>query len=166
MLKPGDGVLLLEPYYGYHLNSILLSGTEPQFLTLAPPEFALDEAELHAAIRPHTRAIVMCTPSNPSGRMFTEAELRMLDRVAREHDLLVITDEIYEYLTYDGRRHVSPATVATLGERTVTSAERVVLYGTDVHGWDRLVGPSVDGIRPACGRYRVAIELSLGAALR
>lgn len=120
LLNPGDGILLLEPYYGYHLNTILLSGLEPQFLTLTPPEFALNENALRAALRPNTRAMVVCTPSNPSGKMFSAAELAIIDRVATEHNLLIISDEIYEYITYDGRRHVSPASVGNLGKRTVS----------------------------------------------
>jgi aminotransferase len=120
LLDPGDGILLFEPYYGYHLNTALVAGLEPQFVTLAAPDFRLDEARLRAALRPNTRAIVVCSPSNPSGRMFDVDELRVLERVAREHDLWVITDEIYEYIRYDGREHVSPATVGSLHERTVT----------------------------------------------
>jgi aminotransferase len=120
LLDPGDGILLLEPYYGYHLNAALLAGLEPHFLPLAPPDFALEERALRSALRPTTRAVVVCTPSNPSGRMFTRVELEGLARVARERDLLVITDEIYEYIRYDGREHVPPATVADLAERTVT----------------------------------------------
>jgi aminotransferase len=71
-------------------------------------------------VKPDTRAVVVCTPSNPSGKMFSEEELRLLAKVAREEDLLVITDEIYEHIRYDGRAHVPPAAVADLGERTVT----------------------------------------------
>ena len=120
LLNPGDGILLMEPYYGYHLNTILLQGLEPQFLTLMPPEFALNEVALRAAIRPNTRAMVVCTPSNPSGKMFSAAELAIIDRVAAEHNLLIISDEIYEYITYDGRQHISPASVGNLGKRTVS----------------------------------------------
>ncbi len=120
LLNPGDGILLPEPYYGYHLNQAKLAGLRPQFLPLAPPSFALVERELRAAITPETRALMLCTPSNPSGKLITREELEMVDRVAREHDLLVITDEIYEYIVYDGRKHISPATVGSLGERTVS----------------------------------------------
>jgi aminotransferase len=120
LLNPGDGILLLEPYYGYHLNTILLSGLEPQFLTLTAPDFGLDEQKLRAALQPNTRAIVLCTPSNPSGKMFTEAELGIVERVAHDHDLLVITDEIYEYIVYDDNRHISPASVGRLRDRTVS----------------------------------------------
>ena len=120
LLDPGDGILLFEPYYGYHLNAAILAGLEPQFTELRAPAFALDEERLEAAIQPNTRAIVVCTPSNPSGKMFTESELAALARCAARHDLLVITDEIYESIRYDGRPHISPATIGDLWERTVT----------------------------------------------
>lgn len=120
LLDPGDGILLFEPYYGYHLNAAWIAGLTPEFLTLRAPEFALDEAALDAAVTPRTRAVVVCTPSNPSGKMFSRAELEALSRVARKHDLLVITDEIYEYVRYDGRAHVSPASIDGLRDRTVT----------------------------------------------
>lgn len=120
LLNPGDGILLMEPYYGYHLGSAKLAGLKPQFLTLTPPDFTLTKALLEASITPETKAVVVCTPSNPSGKMFSEAELRVLAEVARAHDLLVITDEIYEYITYDGRTHISPAGIDGLWERTVT----------------------------------------------
>jgi len=120
LLDPGDGILLFEPYYGYHLNAALVAGLVPHYVTLEAPGFAVTEAALRAAIQPSTRAVVVCTPANPSGKMWSLAELEALARVAAEHDLLVITDEIYEYIRYDGREHLSPATVAGLGDRTVT----------------------------------------------
>jgi aminotransferase len=120
LLDPGDGMLVFEPYYGYHLNAAILAGLEPQFCALAPPEFEITEASLRSSIRPNTRAIVVCTPSNPSGKMWTRAELELLARVADDHDLLVITDEIYEDITYDDREHISPATVGGLPDRSVT----------------------------------------------
>lgn len=120
LLDPGDGLILLEPYYGYHLNTALLAGIVPQFVSLDMPNFLLDESRLRKAITPITRAVVICSPANPSGKMFTRTELEIVAKIAREHDLLVITDEIYEYFRYDGRAHISPATVDGLGERTVT----------------------------------------------
>ena len=120
LLDPGDGILLMEPYYGYHLNTAIVSGLTPQYMTLEPPAFELREADLRAAITPETRAVVVCTPSNPSGKMFSKPELEALARVAHDHDLLVITDEIYEYIRYDGREHVSPATIGDLWPRSVT----------------------------------------------
>nr|WP_137938671.1 pyridoxal phosphate-dependent aminotransferase [Chitinivorax sp. B] len=119
LLNPGDGVLLFEPYYGYHLNTILLTGNEPQFVTLNAPAFTLQEAVIEAAIRPNTRAIVLCTPANPSGQMLSQADIELISRVAAKHDLLVITDEIYEYIAYDGRQHISPASLPGLRDRTV-----------------------------------------------
>jgi aminotransferase len=118
LLDPGDGILLFEPYYGYHLNAAVVAGLTPEFLALEPPAFALTEAALESAITPRTRAVVVCTPSNPSGKMYTREELQALARVAEKHDLLIITDEIYEYIRYDGREHISPASFAR--DRTVT----------------------------------------------
>jgi aminotransferase len=120
LLNPGDGLLLFEPYYGYHLNAAIVAGLEPQYMELQAPGFHIREDALRAAVRPNTRAVVVCTPCNPSGKMFDEGDLRALAAVAEERDLLVITDEIYEYLRYDGRRHLSPATVPGLKDRTVT----------------------------------------------
>lgn len=133
LLNPGDGVLLLEPFYGYHLNAAILAGIEPQFLNLSPPNFELREADLRAAIRPNTRAIVMCTPSNPSGKMFGEPELRILERVACDLDLLVLTDEVYEFIIYDGRKHISPATIGRLRDRTVTISSLSKTFS--ITGW-------------------------------
>jgi aminotransferase len=118
LLDPGDGILLFEPYYGYHLNAATVAGLVPQFVTLKAPDFALDEAALERAIEPNTRAIVLCTPANPSGKMFSQAEIELIARVARKHDLFLITDEIYEYIRYDNRPHLSPAVIAP--ERTVS----------------------------------------------
>jgi aminotransferase len=120
LLDPGDGILLFEPYYGYHLNAAILAGLEPHFCALEAPSFEVREAALREALRPNTRAVVVCTPSNPSGKMWKQAELEVLAKVARERDLLVITDEIYEDIRYDGRSHLSPASVSDLRERTVT----------------------------------------------
>ncbi|MFE1795047.1 pyridoxal phosphate-dependent aminotransferase [Streptomyces sp. NPDC059517] len=120
LLDPGDGILIMEPYYGYHVNAAIVAGLEPHFLTLTPPEFTLTEEALRAAVRPTTRAIVVCTPSNPSGKMFSRTELEAVARVAHDRDLLVISDEIYEYIRYDDCPHLSPATVGGLWPRSVT----------------------------------------------
>ena len=120
LFDPGDGILLFEPYYGYHLNSALVAGLLPQFVTLAPPGFELSEEALESSITPITRAVVVCTPGNPSGKMFSREELELVERVALKHDLLVVTDEIYEYIRYDGRPHLSPATLPGLKDRTVS----------------------------------------------
>jgi aminotransferase len=120
LLNPGDGILLFEPYYGYHLNISVLAGLEPQFIELAPPSFTVDEDKIRTAIQSNTRAIVVCTPANPSGKMFDQVELEIIAKIAEEKNLLVITDEIYEFFRYDDREHISPATISNLKERTVT----------------------------------------------
>lgn len=120
LLNPGDGILLMEPYYGYHRNAAVVAGLEPHYVTLQPPEFEITEQALVDSLRVTTRAIVVCSPSNPSGKMIGKDEIEIVAKVAREHDLLVITDEIYEYICYDDRPHISPATIADLWERTVT----------------------------------------------
>lgn len=120
LFDPGDGILVFEPFYGYHVNTALVAGLEPQYLRLEAPDFALSEAALRASLRPNTRAIVVCSPANPGGKMFTRAELELIARVAVERDLVVITDEIYESITYDGREHISAATIPGLRERSVT----------------------------------------------
>ncbi|MEE8467298.1 MAG: pyridoxal phosphate-dependent aminotransferase [Planctomycetota bacterium] len=120
LLDPGDGILIPEPYYGYHVNAAIVAGLEVQTVVAEAPKFRLTADLLRSGLRDNTRAVVVCTPSNPSGRMLTREELGDLAEVARERDLLVITDEIYEYIRYDGREHISPATVEDLAQRTVT----------------------------------------------
>jgi aminotransferase len=121
LFDPGDGVMVMEPYYGYHVNVLLTAGLEPHFLQLGePPGFELREDDLRRALRPNTRAIVVCTPANPTGKIFSREELEAVARVAADHDLLVVTDEIYEHIRFDGRPQLSPAAVAGLAERTVT----------------------------------------------
>lgn len=120
LLDPGDGLIVPEPYYGYHVNAAIVAGLDVQSLHLQAPAFRLEESALRSSIKDNTRALLLCTPSNPSGRMLDRLELEMVAEVAREHDLLVITDEIYEYITYDGREHISPASVSDLAERTVS----------------------------------------------
>jgi aminotransferase len=120
LLDPGDGILVFEPYYGYHVNIALGAGLRPQFVRSETPHAPLTEASLRSAIDDGTRALVVCTPSNPSGKVYDRAELELIARIAHERDLLVITDEIYEYFVYDGGKHVSPATIGGLWPRTVS----------------------------------------------
>jgi aminotransferase len=120
ILDPGDDVVLFEPYYGYHVDTLLGLGVEPRTVTLEPPNWTFDPAALERAVGPRTRAIVVNTPSNPCGKVFTPEELEVVARVAQKHDLFVITDEIYEHFLYDGRRHTSPASLPGLRDRTIT----------------------------------------------
>jgi aminotransferase len=120
ILDPGDDVVLFEPYYGYHVDTLLGLGVEPRTVTLKPPNWAFDPADLERAIGPRTRAIVVNTPSNPCGKVFTREELDVVAAVAEKHDLFVVTDEIYEHFVYDRRKHVSPASLPALRDRTIT----------------------------------------------
>jgi aminotransferase len=119
LLNPGDEVLLFEPFYGYHLATLRSLRVHPVLVPLAEPEWALDLDALQAAITPRTRALILNTPSNPCGKVFSRQELEAIAALAIEHDLFVFTDEIYEYFVYDGRRHISPATLPGMKERTV-----------------------------------------------
>ncbi|HET9235399.1 MAG TPA: pyridoxal phosphate-dependent aminotransferase, partial [Candidatus Eisenbacteria bacterium] len=107
VLDPGDEVLLPEPFYGYHWNTILAAGGVPKPVPLLEPGFTLDLGALERAIGPRTRLIVVCTPANPSGKVWSEEELDAVTALLERHDLWAITDEIYEDILYDDRRHVS-----------------------------------------------------------
>jgi aminotransferase len=120
LLNPGDGILIFEPYYGYHVNAALLAEIEPQLVPFPGPQLKLDEAVIRKTIKPNTKAIVICTPNNPSGKMWTESEIKMIAKIANEFDLLIFTDEMYEYFRYEGREHISPAHFPELKDRTVT----------------------------------------------
>ncbi len=120
LFNPGDGVLLFEPYYGYHLNAAILAGLKPQFIPFSGADLAIDEVSIRNSIDSTSRAIVICTPANPSGKMWTKSELELVGRIANENNLVVVTDEMYEYFRYDGREHISPASLPELKNRTVT----------------------------------------------
>jgi len=119
LLNPGDEVLLFEPFYGYHVATLKSMRVKPVPVALAAPEWTLDIDELHAAITPKTRAILLNTPANPSGKVFSRAEIEAIAEACREHDLFLFTDEIYEYFVYDGDQHISPATLPGMRERTI-----------------------------------------------
>ena len=119
LINPGDEVLLFEPFYGYHVSTLKSLRINPVLVPLTDPDFALDTDALKAAITPRTRAIVINTPANPSGKVFTQAELESIAALAIEQDLFVLTDEIYEYFVYDAARHISPATLPRMRERTI-----------------------------------------------
>ncbi|HEY0155921.1 MAG TPA: pyridoxal phosphate-dependent aminotransferase [Thermoanaerobaculia bacterium] len=110
-LNPGDEVILFEPYYGYHLNTLKVLGIETKFVPLQLPDWSIDFDALRAAFGPKTRGIIVCTPSNPCGKVFTREELERIAALCHEFNAWVFTDEIYEYIVYDGRRHLSMAAV-------------------------------------------------------
>jgi aminotransferase len=119
LLNPGDEVLLFEPFYGYHVSTLKSLRITPVLVPLAEPDWALDSDALKTAVTPKTRAIVLNTPSNPGGKVFSLAEIQEISAVCLEHDLFLITDEIYEYFVYDGARHISAATLPGMRERTI-----------------------------------------------
>jgi aminotransferase len=119
-LNVGDEVILFEPYYGYHLNTFTVLGFEPKFVPLKAPDWTIDFDVLRAAFTPKTKAIVVCTPSNPSGKMFTREELEKIGALCREFGTWIFTDEIYEYIVYDGRKHVSVASLPSCRDLAIT----------------------------------------------
>lgn len=119
-LNPGDEVILVEPFYGYHLNTLIMAGVTPRYARMDLATMSLDRSSFENEISERTRGIVICTPSNPGGMVYSRADLEWLAGLAVRHDLLVYSDEIYEYITYDGLKHVSAATVPGLRERTMT----------------------------------------------
>jgi len=120
LVEPGDEVILFSPFYGYHLNILKVCGATLKFVTLRPPDWSYDPGDLERAFSPKTKMILVNTPGNPTGKVFTRAELEQVAALCRTHDALCVTDEIYEYILYDGRRHISPATLPGMAERTVT----------------------------------------------
>ena len=120
LLDPGDEVVIFEPFYENYGPDCVLAGAVPRFVRLSGPDWTFDEAELAAAFGPRTRAIVVNTPHNPTGKVFSREELETIANLCRERDVVCVTDEIYEYILYDGREHVSIASLEGMAERTVT----------------------------------------------
>jgi aminotransferase len=133
LLNPKDDVLLFEPFYGYHAVTLQSLRVNPILVPLAEPDWSLDVDALKAAVTPRTRAILLNTPANPSGKIFNRAELEAVAAVCLEHDLFLITDEIYEYFVYDGAKHICPATLPGMRERTVVLSGFSKTYS--VTGW-------------------------------
>jgi aspartate/methionine/tyrosine aminotransferase len=129
---PGDEVIVLEPFYENYGPDAAISGATPVFVPLRPPSFAFDPDELARAFTPRTRAIIVNTPNNPTGRVFTPAELETIARLCREHDVVAVTDEIYEHIRYDGA-HIPIATLEGMAERTVTISGASKTFS--VTGW-------------------------------
>lgn len=120
LLNPGDEILLFEPYYQYHISAVLAVGARPVIVNMPAPDWALQAEAAERAITARTKAIIVNSPGNPSGKVFTREEIEVVARLAIDHDLFVFADEIYEYFVYDGRRHVSMASMPGMTDRTVT----------------------------------------------
>ncbi|MGB1699777.1 MAG: aminotransferase class I/II-fold pyridoxal phosphate-dependent enzyme, partial [Nannocystaceae bacterium] len=119
LLNPGDEVIIFEPYYDSYRASIAMAGGQERIVTLRAPDFSYRPEELEAAISQRTRCILLNTPHNPSGKVFSRAELEHIAALAQRHDLLVISDEVYEHLVFEGT-HIPIATLPGMRERTVT----------------------------------------------
>jgi aminotransferase len=119
LLNPGDEVILFEPFYGYHISTLRSLRVNPVLVSLTEPDYTLDIDALKTAVTKNTRAILLNTPANPSGKVFTRTEIESIAAIVIEHNLFLITDEIYEYFVYDGARHICPATLHGMRERTI-----------------------------------------------
>ncbi len=158
-LNPGDEVIIFEPFYENYGPDCILSGASPRYVPLRPPDWTFDEGELRAAFTSKSRAIVINTPHNPTGKVFSEQELGLIAELCREHDVIAITDEIYEHLVYEGR-HISIATLPGMAERTVTISGASKTYS--VTGWR--IGWLVAPPALSAGIRKVHDFLTVGAA--
>ena len=132
-LDPGDEVVVFEPFYENYGPDAILSGAVPRYVTLHEPDWTVDLDALAAAFNDRTRAIIINTPNNPTGKVFTRAELTTIAELCRQWDVLAITDEIYEHIIYDGCRHVPMAAIDGMADRTVTLNSLSKTYS--VTGW-------------------------------
>ncbi|MFT4298750.1 MAG: pyridoxal phosphate-dependent aminotransferase [Aeromicrobium sp.] len=133
LVDPGDEVIVFEPFFDSYVAMVQMAGAVPKPVTLRVPDFRLPVEELRAAVGPRTRAILVNSPHNPTGALLTDGELAVLAEVACEHDLVVISDEVYEHLTFDGVRHRSLGSVPGLADRTVVVSSAGKTFS--VTGW-------------------------------
>ncbi len=133
VLNPGDEVIVFEPFYENYGPGCIISGAVPIWVPLEPPDFSFDPDRLARAVTPRTRAIIFNSPNNPSGKVFSRADLQAIADLCLRHDLLAITDEIYEHIVYDGLGHTPIATLPGMAERTVTISGASKSYS--VTGW-------------------------------
>ena len=165
LVDPGEEVIVFEPFYENYGPDAILSGATPRSVTLHPPgntdgDWSIDPAELRAAFNAKTRAIIVNTPHNPTGKVFTRTELELIRDLCVEHDVIVLTDEIYEHILYDGAAHISPATIDGLRERTVTINSLSKSYS--VTGWR--VGWAIAPPEMTAAIRKVHDFLTVGAA--
>ena len=133
LLEALDEVMLFEPYYGYHRSTLTAVGAVPTFVRLEAPDWTLDMDALEAALTPKTRAMVICNPANPSGKVYTRDELEQIGAFAEKYDLIVFSDEMYEHFLYDGASHIPALSIPSLKERCVTMSGFSKVFS--VTGW-------------------------------
>lgn len=130
---PGDKVIVFSPFYENYGADTILSGAEPIYVPLYPPEFHFDPSELEAAFEQHPKALILCNPSNPCGKVFTREELLLIAELAEKQDVFVITDEVYEHIVYEPYRHTYFASLPRMWERTISCSSLSKTYS--VTGW-------------------------------
>ena len=130
---PGDKVIVFSPFYENYGADAILSGAHPIYVPLYPPEFDFNPDELEAAFKQHPKALILCNPSNPCGKVFTYNELKFIADLAEKYDIFVITDEVYEHIVYAPNRHVYFATLPGMWERTISCSSLSKTYS--ITGW-------------------------------
>jgi aspartate/methionine/tyrosine aminotransferase len=160
IINPGDEVVVFEPFYENYGPDAILSGASPRFVKLHPPNWNFDPDELAAAFTPSTKAIILNTPNNPTGKVFTRAELEMIRDLCVRSNAYVITDEIYEHMLYDGAKHISMATLEGMRDRTITINALSKTYS--VTGWR--VGWAIASPEVSSAIRKVHDFLTVGAA--
>ena len=133
VINPGDEIVVFEPFYENYGPDAILSGASPRFVKLRPPDWCFDEKELSAAFGPHTKAIILNTPNNPTGKVFTRAELEFIRDLCVRWNAYCITDEIYEHILYDGAQHISMAAIDAMRDHTIVVNGLSKTYS--VTGW-------------------------------
>jgi aspartate/methionine/tyrosine aminotransferase len=160
LIDPGDEVVIFEPFYENYGPDAALSGAIPRFVRLRPPDWNFDPEELAAAFSPATKAIIVNTPNNPTGKVFSRDELELICGLAARYDAFVITDEIYEHILYDGARHISPITFDGMRERTIVINALSKTYS--VTGWR--VGWCIAAPETTAAIRKIHDFLTVGAA--
>ncbi|HYY47682.1 MAG TPA: aminotransferase class I/II-fold pyridoxal phosphate-dependent enzyme [Thermoplasmata archaeon] len=120
LINPGDEAVIFEPFYENYGPDAIVSGASPRYVRMAWPDWSIDEEALKAAFTDRTKAVILNTPNNPTGKVFTREELRLVADLCEDHDVVAVTDEIYEHIVFDGARHVSLATLGDMADRTIT----------------------------------------------
>jgi aspartate/methionine/tyrosine aminotransferase len=160
IINPVDEVVVFEPFYENYGPDAILSGANPRYVKLYPPDWKFDLKELAAAFGPNTKAIILNTPNNPTGKVFERAELQEIRNLCVQYDAFAITDEIYEHMLYDGAQHISMATLDGMRERTITINALSKTYS--VTGWR--VGWAIAPAEVTSAIRKVHDFLTVGAA--
>ena len=133
LTNPGDKVVIFSPFYENYGADTILTGAEPIYVPLTPPEFTFDPEVLENAFRQHPKALILCNPSNPCGKVFTRDELELIAGLAKKYDVYVITDEVYEHIVYAPHTHTYFAALPDMWERTISCSSLSKTYS--VTGW-------------------------------